>query len=209
MDSGGHYIEGGTTDVTRTVFLGDKNLISEHQKECFTRVLKGHIQLAIKIFPSNIRAELMDSFARQSLWQIGLDYRHGTGHGVGHINGVHELPIMGSRKISDIGIQQNMIITIEPGYYEDNKFGIRIENCQQTVEAKTKYNHDNRKFITFQPLTYVPLQRELINKDLLEANEIEWINNYHNKCLQYVGEILKQMNKKNVYDWLVDMTKPL
>ena len=200
----------GTTDVTRTVFLGDKSRISAYQKECFTRVLKGHIQLSSRIFPSGIKSELLDSFARQSLWQAGLDYRHGTGHGVGALLNVHEMPIIGNRRSSEIVVEENMIVTIEPGYYEDGNFGIRIENCVLTVKANTKYKYAaNVEFIRFEPLTYVPLQRELIDKSLLTSDELDWINEYHEKCLSLVGEQLKSAGKAQVYEWLVEQTKPL
>ncbi len=196
--------------MTRTVFLGDTSLINDYQKECFTRVLKGHIQLATQIFPFNTRAELLDSFARQSLWKVGLDYRHGTGHGVGHLLNVHELPILGTRKYTDIGICENMIVTIEPGFYEDQKFGIRIENCELVVEAQTKYiNFNTKKFLTFEPLTYVPFQRELIDTSLLDPSEIEWINWYHKKCVELTGQKLKELDKTDVYKWLIENTKEL
>jgi Xaa-Pro aminopeptidase len=153
---------------------------------------------------------LLDSFARASLWQVGLDYRHGTGHGVGHVLNVHELPIIGTRKYTDIGVCENMIITIEPGFYEDQNFGIRIENCELVVEANTKFKNFNAKpFLTFEPLTYVPIQRELIDKSLLDASEIEWINSYHKKCLDLTGARLKEQNKTDVYNWLIENTKEL
>ena len=103
-----------------------------------------------------------------------------------------------------------MIVTIEPGYYEDQKFGIRIENCELVVAANTKYTHFNsKKFLTFESLTYVPLQRELIDKSLLDANEIEWINAYHRKCVELTGSKLKEQNKLDVFDWLVESCKEL
>ena len=210
LDSGGHYLNMGTTDVTRTVFLGESEKISVYQKECFTRVLKGHIQLSMRIFPSGTKPELLDSFARQALWQAGLDYRHGTGHGVGALLNVHELPIIANRRSVDIGIQENMIITIEPGYYETGKFGIRIENCNLTVRARTPYVYaDNVEFITFEPLTLVPIQREFIDKQLLNQEELDWLNQYHNKCAHEVGSVLKKANKLEVYAWLLEQTQPL
>lgn len=126
---------------------------------------------------------------------------------MGHLLNVHELPIVGSRKYTDIGVCENMIITIEPGYYEDQKFGIRIENCELVVEAKTKYSNFNSKpFLTFEPLTYVPFQRELIDIKLLDANEIEWINKYHKQCLELTGNILQKQQKYDVYKWLIENT---
>jgi Xaa-Pro aminopeptidase len=234
LDSGGHYMgdDMGTTDVTRTVFLGDTNNITSYHRECFTRVLKGHIALARKIFPSGTSAEFLDSFAREHLWQVGLDYRHGkriaivifyqlkmgifliyfkgTGHGVGALLNVHEMPIITHRKCSDITLQKNMIVTIEPGYYEEGKFGIRIENCVYTSKAETKYLYANNvSFLKFEPLTYVPIQREFIDKELLSKEELDWLNNYHINCLTYVGEELKRVGKLEVLDWLIEQTKPL
>lgn len=102
-----------------------------------------------------------------------------------------------------------MIVTIEPGYYEDNNFGIRIENCVLTTKKSTKYQHLNINFCQFEPLTYVPIQKELIDKNLLSQDELEWLNDYHEKCLNYIGPLLKERNKNDVYDWLIEQTKRL
>ncbi|CAF0826419.1 unnamed protein product [Brachionus calyciflorus] len=210
IDSGGHYSDMGTTDVTRTVYLGDISTSTEYQKECFTRVLKGHIQLAMRVFPSGTRPELLDSFARQALWEVGLDYRHGTGHGVGALLNVHEVPIIANRKGVEILVNENMVITDEPGYYENEKFGIRIENCNLTVKASTKYQYaSNVNFLTFEPLTLVPIQRDLIIKDLLNQQELDWLNNYHEKCFKIISEELKTANKIEVLEWLKEQTLPL
>ncbi len=122
---------------------------------------------------------------------------------------MHEVPIITYKKSIDIGLQDNMIVTIEPGYYEDNQFGIRIENCVLTKKADTKYKHLNINFVEFEPLTYVPIQRELIVKNLLSQDELDWLNEYHAKCHSYTGEILKSQNKLDVYDWLSEQTRPL
>jgi Xaa-Pro aminopeptidase len=210
VDSGGHYFNLGTTDVTRTVFLGDKTQIKDYQRECFTRVLKGHIQLAMKIFPSGTSPELLDSFARYNLWSVGLDYGHGTGHGVGALLNVHEIPpVIAWRKSPEFGgIQENMIITNEPGYYEQGNFGIRIENCYLTLKQETKYT-GTKKFLRFESLTYVPIQLDLINRNLLDKDELEWLNNYHAKCFELVGPLLQAANKNEVYEWLREQTRPL
>lgn len=210
IDSGAHYFDMGTTDVTRTVYLGDISTCSQYQKECFTRVLKGHIQLAMRVFPNGTRPEHLDSFARQALWEAGLDYRHGTGHGVGALLNVHEMPIIANRKGVEILVNENMIITDEPGYYESGNFGIRIENCNLTVKANTKYKYaSNVDFITFEPLTLVPIQKDLIVKDLLDAEELKWFNNYHQRCFDIIGKELLDQNKNDAYEWLKDQTQPL
>lgn len=208
IDSGAHYSDMGTTDVTRTVYLGDISTCSQYQKECFTRVLKGHIQLAIRVFPNGTRPEHLDSFARQALWEVGLDYRHGTGHGVGALLNVHELPIIANRKGLEILVNKNMIITDEPGFYENGKFGIRIENCNLTVKSETKYA-SNVEYITFEPLTLVPIQKDLIIKDLLDAKELNWLNNYHERCFDIVGKEFLLRNKTDEYKWLKEQTQPL
>jgi Xaa-Pro aminopeptidase len=213
LDSGGHYSNAGTTDVTRTVFLGDATLASDHLKDCFTRVLKGHIQLSLRVFPNNTNPVLLDSFARQALWDVGLNYGHGTGHGVGFLLNVHELPFMGTRKTSlgtiEIGLQENMIVTIEPGFYEEGQFGIRIENCERIVVANTPFKFNGQKFLTFEPLTYVPIQRELIKKSIMTVEEITWLNNYHEKCRLNLSDQLIQSNNIDLYNWLIDKTKPI
>lgn len=122
---------------------------------------------------------------------------------------VHEVPIIGNRKSIDLGLQENMIVTIEPGFYEDNNFGIRIENCVRTVKAATKYRHSNVDFITFEPLTYVPIQRELVDKSLLDQEEVEWLNRYHERCAELVGPELKQAGQNEVYEWLLEQTKSI
>lgn len=209
LDSGGHYFDCGTTDVTRTVWLGDKDLIPQSIKNNYTYVLKGHIQLALRVFPNNIRPELLDSFARQALWEHGLDYRHGTGHGVGMLLGVHEIPIIGTRKHTDIGVQENMIITIEPGYYEENSYGIRLENCNLVIKANTENSFCGIKFLTFEPLTLVPFQQELINRDLLNTQEVKWLNDYHEKVFKIIGSELKSIGNHDVHEWLKQQTQKL
>ena len=120
------------------------------------------------------------------------------------------MPIMSNRKSVEIGLKENMIVTIEPGYYEDGNFGIRIENCVLIVKEKTKYNYSNSvEFVKFEPLTYVPIQKELIQIDCLNEHEIKWLNDYHMKCLSITGEELKKSNKFEVLEWLKEQTKPL
>ncbi|RUS71962.1 hypothetical protein EGW08_020275 [Elysia chlorotica] len=207
IDSGAQYRE-GTTDTTRTIHLGTP---SQYEQECFTRVLKGHINLSSAIFPKGLKGHMLDTLARQSLWEVGLDYRHGTGHGVGAFLNVHEGPCGISFRYNpaEIGLEENMIVTDEPGYYEDGKFGIRIENCVKVVKAKTKYNFGGKDYLTFEPITVVPLQKKMIDASLLTENEIKWLNNYHSKVRDIVGEELLKQDKKSVYQWLLQETEPL
>lgn len=177
-DSGGQYLD-GTTDVTRTVHFGDP---TEHEIKCFTRVLQGHIALASAIFPAGTPGHKLDLLARLPLHRDGLDYRHGTGHGVGCFLNVHEGPHgigVGVRSHYKGGFREGMTTSNEPGYYEDGSFGIRIENVLICEEASTKFNFGDTKYLKFSNLTMVPLQRKLIDVTLLSSEEIEWIDDYH------------------------------
>ena len=149
-DSGAQFLD-GTTDVTRTVHFGTP---SQYQKECFTRVVKGHIGLARMVFPNKLSGQMLDTMARKPLWEIGLDYMHGTGHGVGMYLNVHEGPIGISFRASpeDQGITEGMFLSNEPGYYEDGQFGIRIESIVLSKKVSTKVSID-RNII---PLFFAP-----------------------------------------------------
>ncbi|XP_021109124.1 xaa-Pro aminopeptidase 1 isoform X5 [Heterocephalus glaber] len=169
IDSGAQYKD-GTTDVTRTMHFGTP---TAYEKECFTYVLKGHIAVSAAIFPTGTKGHLLDSFARSALWDSGLDYLHGTGHGVGSFLNVHEGPCGISYKtFSDEPLEAGMVVTDEPGYYEDGTFGIRIENVVLVVPVKTKYNFSNRGSLTFEPLTLVPIQTKMIDVDSLTDKEV-------------------------------------
>ncbi len=143
-DSGAQFKD-GTTDVTRTLHFGAP---TAHQRRCFTRVLKGQVRLRLAVFPAGATGNRLDSFAREALWQAGLDYMHGTGHGVGSYLNVHEGPSGISKRPSpdDPGIQEGMVFSDEPGYYEDGAFGIRLENLLYTVKADTEFNFGVRSF---------------------------------------------------------------
>uniref|UniRef100_A0AAY4DW09 Xaa-Pro aminopeptidase 1 n=1 Tax=Denticeps clupeoides TaxID=299321 RepID=A0AAY4DW09_9TELE len=168
IDSGAQYMD-GTTDVTRTVHFGTP---SAFEKECFTSVLKGHIAVSAAVFPNGTKGHLLDSFARAALWDSGLDYLHGTGHGVGCFLNVHEGPCGISYKtFADEPLEAGMIVSDEPGYYEDGSFGIRIENVVLVVPTKTKHNYRNRGSLTFEPLTLVPIQLKMIDTDQLTKRE--------------------------------------
>lgn len=207
IDSGAQY-RCGTTDTTRTVHLGTP---SQYQQECFTRVLKGHINLSSVVFPTNVKGHMLDTLARQYLWETGLDYRHGTGHGVGAFLNVHEGPCGISFRISptEIALEENMVVTDEPGYYEDGHFGIRIENCVKVCKATTKHSFGGKSFLAFEPITVVPIQTKMIDASLLTEKEIQWLNCYHAKVRSLVGEELKRQGKKEVYHWLLQATEPL
>ncbi|XP_065838781.1 xaa-Pro aminopeptidase 1-like [Oscarella lobularis] len=206
VDSGGQYLD-GTTDVTRTVHFGDP---TPFQKECYTRVLKGHINLACVVFPNRTKGHQLDVLARQALWKVGLDYLHGTGHGVGSFLNVHEGPqSVSSRATDDAPMEEGMIISDEPGYYEDGSFGIRIESLLVTVKASTENRYKNVQYLTFEPITLVPLMKKMIDVKLLTSDEIEWVNAYHSQCRDIIGKELEKQNKKDVLEWLNRETTPI
>ncbi|XP_046748913.1 xaa-Pro aminopeptidase ApepP isoform X3 [Diprion similis] len=168
-DSGGQYLD-GTTDITRTVHFGSPTAF---ERECFTRVFKGQCALANAIFPTMIKGNYLDILARKSLWEVGLDYLHGTAHGVGAYLNVHEGPMGISWRLhpDDPGLQIGMFLSNEPGYYEDEKFGIRLEDVEVIVETATPHNFKSRGFLTFECVTMVPIQSNLLDKSLLTDQE--------------------------------------
>ena len=197
VDSGGQYLD-GTTDITRTIAIGEQ---SEDVKNAFTRVLKGLISISILKFPSGTSGRDIDAFARASLWQLGKDYAHGTGHGVGHYLSVHEGPQRIS-KFSSVEFKEGMIISNEPGFYEEGRFGIRIENL---ILVQISEVGSNNSFLEFETLTFVPIDRRLISINLLDIGEREWINNYHNQCWQRAKDQVTVPTRA----WLKTMTRPL
>lgn len=207
VDSGGQYKD-GTTDVTRTVHFGSP---SDFEKECFTRVFKGCATLAMTVFPEKIKGHAMDALARHNLWSVGLDYLHGTGHGIGSYLNVHEGPMGISYvpRATDPGIEAGMFLSDEPGYYEDGKFGIRIENIVQVIPANTAYSRKNKPFLTFKTITLVPIQTSLLNIDMLTIDEINFLNAYHKECRDVVGPLLKHQGQNEAYEWLVRETEPI
>lgn len=207
IDSGAQYLD-GTTDVTRTVHFGEP---SAKERECFTMVLKGHIQLALAVFPRLVKGNQLDGFARRTLWSQGLDYLHGTGHGVGMFLNVHEGPSSISPRMSpdDPGLESGHILSNEPGYYEPNSFGIRIENLVVTRKAETKYNFNNQGFLRFETITCVPIQQKMIDVNFLTDEEIDWLNSYHSQCMELVGAHLDKTNKPKVKEWLLRETRKL
>ncbi|XP_006630822.2 xaa-Pro aminopeptidase 1 isoform X1 [Lepisosteus oculatus] len=206
IDSGAQYKD-GTTDVTRTMHFGTP---SAYEKECFTYVLKGHIAVSAAVFPNGTKGHLLDSFARSALWESGLDYLHGTGHGVGCFLNVHEGPCGISYKtFADEPLEAGMILSDEPGYYEDGSFGMRIENVVLVVAAKPKYNYRNRGSLTFEPITLVPIQAKMINTDMLIQKERDWLNDYHRQCREVVGAELERQGRKDALEWLIRETNPI
>ncbi|XAR52596.1 Xaa-Pro aminopeptidase [Bertholletia excelsa] len=202
LDSGAQYID-GTTDVTRTVHFREP---SARQKECFTRVLQGHIALDQAVFPENTPGFVLDAFARSSLWKIGLDYRHGTGHGVGAALNVHEGPQSISFRFGNMTpLQRGMIVSNEPGYYEDHAFGIRIENLLHVKEIDTPNCFGGIGYLGFEKLTFVPIQAKLVDLTLLSVAEIDWLNDYHSQVWEKVSPLVDGSARQ----WLWDNTRPL
>ncbi|CAH0520582.1 unnamed protein product [Peronospora belbahrii] len=204
-DSGAQYMD-GTTDVTRTLHFGQP---AAYEKACFTHVLKAHIALASAVFPDKTEGVRLDAIARTPLWKAGLDYRHGTGHGVGAFLNVHEKGVLMSVRLNPNGlkIQEGMILSNEPGYYEDGKFGIRIESVMVVKKALQIKSPLNRVFCEFETLTLVPIQQKLIDMSLLTAEEIKWLNAYHREVHDKLQPLLE--DDSEAYAYLTRETKPL
>ncbi|KAE8703805.1 putative Minor allergen Alt a [Hibiscus syriacus] len=201
FDSGGQYLD-GTTDITRTVHFGKP---SAHEKACYTSVLKGHIALGNARFPNGTNGYALDILARIPLWGYGLDYRHGTGHGIGSYLNVHEGPHQISFRphARNVPLQVSMTVTDEPGYYEDGSFGIRLENVLVIKEAETEFNFGDKGYLSFDHITWAPYQIKLIDLSLMAPEEIQWLNTYHSKC----REILAPYMDKNEMEWLKKATE--
>ncbi|CDJ28139.1 X-prolyl aminopeptidase, putative [Eimeria mitis] len=194
LDSGGQYLT-GTTDVTRTLHLGDP---TEEQKEAYTLVLKGMIGLSAQKFPEGTRGPQIDALARQHLWNKGLDYLHGTGHGVGHFLNVHEGPIGISPRLTGVAslheVKPGAVLSIEPGFYKDGSFGIRIENLAAVKPSSLTYR--GRRFLQFESLTLVPIQARLIDTSLLTPQEAAWLDAYHREVFSRISSRLAAKEKK-------------
>lgn len=200
VDSGGQYLD-GTTDITRTIAIGTP---TPEMKERFTLVLKGHIALAEAIFPVGTTGSQLDTLARAPLWRHGLDYDHGTGHGVGSYLSVHEGPQRISKMPSPVPLQPGMILSNEPGYYKTGEYGIRIENLV-TVVREPKSPGAERDTLKFETLTFAPLDRALMDLSILTPSEILWVNGYH----QAVREKITPLVEGDVKDWLIEATVAL
>ncbi|EXB80585.1 putative Xaa-Pro aminopeptidase P [Morus notabilis] len=203
FDSGAQYLD-GTTDITRTVHFGKP---SAHEKACYTAVLKGHIALGNARFPNGTNGHALDILARVPLWKNGLDYRHGTGHGIGSYLNVHEGPHLISFRpqARNVPLQATMTVTDEPGYYEDGKFGIRLENVLIVKEADTRFNFGDKGYLSFEHITWAPYQRKLIDLSLLSPEELDWLNSYHSKCKDILAPYLDESEKA----WLKKATEPI
>ena len=196
VDSGAQYYD-GTTDITRTIVLGAP---SDEQKDRFTRVLKGHIALSSHVFKKGTKGTDIDYLARESLNEINCDYDHGTGHGIGSFLSVHEGPQRIAKKsmFESVELMPGMILSNEPGYYKINEYGIRIENLILVKE-------DSINNLYFENISWCPIDKDLINKKLLDQKEIEWINKYHSKVYSYLHD---SFSSKEL-EWLNEVTKPI
>jgi Xaa-Pro aminopeptidase len=199
IDSGGQY-EDGTTDITRTVTVGEP---TQEMRERFTRVLKGHIAIARAVFPENATGAQLDPLARQALWEVGIDFDHGTGHGVGSYLSVHEGPARIS-KLGNTALKRGMILSNEPGYYKADAYGIRIENLVLVVEGPNVAGAE-KQLNAFETLTLAPIDRRLIDSALLSASEVEWLDGYHARVAEALGPLVDHDTRP----WLEAATQQL
>jgi Xaa-Pro aminopeptidase len=200
VDSGGQYLT-GTTDVTRTVAMGEP---TAEMRDRFTRVLQGHLALARVRFPAGTSGHALDALARVPLWEAGLDYDHGTGHGVGSYLGVHEGPQRIAKLSNNVALRPGMIVSNEPGYYKTGAYGIRIENLVTVVEAETPEGAE-RPMLAFETLTRAPIDLRLVDLKLMTAAEIAWLDAYHARVAHEIGSLVDAGTR----DWLVNATAPL
>ena len=199
VDSGGQYRD-GTTDITRTVAVGTP---SSEMRDRFTRVLKGHIALASARFPVGTTGSQLDVLARYALWQVGLDYDHGTGHGVGAYLSVHEGPHRISKMPNSVALQPGMIVSNEPGYYKTGAYGIRIENLVAVKEAEIE--GADRRYLEFETLTLAPIDLACIETGLLTEAERQWLNDYHRRVRETVGPNVDEATRA----WLTEATRAI
>ena len=204
VDSGGQY-QDGTTDITRTVPIGEP---TAEMIDRNTRVLQGHIAIATALFPKGTRGSQLDSFARRPLWEAGCDYAHGTGHGVGAFLAVHEgpqriSPVGSSQSGGDEPLQPGMILSNEPGYYKPREYGIRIENLVLVVEKDVP--GADKEVLGFETLTFVPIEKKLIDATMLSDRELQWLNEYHAAVLALIGPQLEGEDR----EWLERQCAPL
>ena len=203
VDSGGQYLD-GTTDITRTVALGP---VDGEARDRFTRVLRGHIELSRLSFPRGSGGHQLELAARLPLWDAGLDYGHGTGHGVGFFLNVHEGPFSISPRSTDVSLEPGMVSSNEPGYYEAGVYGIRIENLVEVVRDETRSNADQgREFFRFEPLTVCPIDRSLVDTAQMSAAQIAWFDAYHTRVRDTLTPLLGDPADR---DWLAAATAPV
>ncbi|MCG8511419.1 MAG: aminopeptidase P family protein [Rhodospirillales bacterium] len=200
LDSGAQYVD-GTTDVTRTMAIGEP---SEEMRSRFTLVLKGHIALARSVFPKGTKGPQLDAMARRPLWQAGLDFDHGTGHGVGSYLGVHEGPARISKAQSQQALEPGMVLSNEPGFYKTGEYGIRIENLV-AVERRPDLGAEGHEFLGFETLTLVPIDHALIDAGILDMEERAWIDRYHARVFEQIGPLVEP----GTQTWLRWATRPI
>jgi Xaa-Pro aminopeptidase len=200
IDSGAQYLD-GTTDVTRTLAIGAPDA---EMRDRFTRVLKGHIALARARFPEGTSGSQLDALARQALWEAGLDFDHGTGHGVGSYLGVHEGPQRISKVPNVAALRPGMIVSDEPGYYKTGAYGIRIENLLAVTPPNGPQGAE-RKMLGFETLTLAPIDRDLVEPALLSAAEIAWLDAYHARVRDTVAPLVDEETAA----WLAEATRPI
>lgn len=198
VDSGGQYYE-GTTDITRTVAVGE---ITDEEKKDFTLTLKGHMNLLNARFLEGASGHALDAICRLPLWKEGLDYKSGTGHGIGYLLNVHEGPHRIAPVVNDVALKEGMIVTIEPGVYKTGKHGIRIENV---ACVKEDINTDSGQFMVFDNLSYVFIDLNCIDVSLLLEDERNWLNDYHNDVYNMISPFLNEEEKQ----WLKEKTKEI
>ena len=194
IDTGTQYLH-GTTDSTRAIALGD---LTEEEKFAYTIVLKSHIALTCAIFPKGTTGTQLDTFAKMQYWKNHMDFGHGTGHGVGFCLSVHEGPNNISPRSTFEFTEEGLVTTIEPGFYQEGAFGIRLENMTLTIE-------DDNDFLRFETLNFFPFEREAILTNILTNNEISWLNNYHAETYSRLAPFLKQP----IAEWLKEATQPI
>ena len=197
LDSGGQYLD-GTTDITRTVALG---IPTEQQKKDNTLVLKGHISLGTAKFPLGTRGSQLDILARKAMWDLGLNYGHGTGHGIGHFLYVHDGPQSIRMDENPTVLMPGMMISNEPGMYRTNEYGIRIENLVHVIPAQ---KNEFGQFLEFETLTLFPIDQQLINWDMMTDVEIDWLNKYHQMVYERISALLNDEESK----WLMRKCAP-
>ena len=200
IDSGAQYLD-GTTDVTRTVAIGEP---TQEMRDRFTRVLKGHIAIATARFPAGTNGGQLDALARLALWQAGLDFDHGTGHGVGHFLAVHEGPQRIAKRLAEAPLRPGMVVSNEPGYYKTGAFGIRIENLE-VVRAAPPIPGAEREMLQFESLTLAPIDRTLVDATLLRPDEIAWLDRYHARVREAIGPLVDPRTRR----WLDDACAPV
>ncbi|KAK6985390.1 Xaa-Pro aminopeptidase 1 [Biomphalaria glabrata] len=206
LDSGGQYLD-GTTDVTRTMHYGNP---TDYEKECYTRVLMSAINLALTKWPSGLLGREIDVIARHQLWDVGLVYKHGTGHGIGAYLSVHEGPgrisYMSKSKYEQ-PLKAYQYYSDEPGYYEDGQFGIRLETIVTVVPFTPKYSTAAQDFLQFEPVTFVPFEPNLIDYSILNSKQVSWLNEYNAKIRENILPLLG--NDQQAIDWLNVRTKAI